>query len=92
MDVSLIPERKPIVAGLHVDRSGRVWVRRTPAVANAPATWEVFDRTGRAVAMATAAFAPRIQVPPFITENAMYAVVADEDGVLSVVRARIVRQ
>jgi hypothetical protein len=31
-------------------------------------------------------------VPPFITENAMYAVVADEDGVLSVVRARIVRE
>jgi hypothetical protein len=92
MDVSLIPDRKPIVAALHIDRSGRVWVQRTAVARDAPAAWEVFDQSGRPVAAATANFRVRSTIPPFITDAAMHAVVADEDGVLSVVRARIVRQ
>jgi hypothetical protein len=91
MDVSLIPGTKPIVEQIALDRAGRVWVRRTPTSATAPSVWEVYDPTGKILARATANFTFRSPVPPFITDDAMYVVLSDEDGVLTAVRARITR-
>lgn len=88
MNASLIPATKPIIQRLVVDRTGRVWVYRTQP-STTSTSWEVYDATGQPLATATFGFAYAASRPMFVTNDAVYVIALDADGVPSVVRAKI---
>jgi hypothetical protein len=91
LDVSLVPQTKPAITDLDLDREGRVWVRRSAPEGSAPLTWEVYDAAGRRVATASSPHVLLSAATPFITNDEAYFIVRDEDGVPGIVRFRITR-
>jgi hypothetical protein len=88
-DPSLIPSTKPVIARVHGDPRGRLWVRQT-STAEATPSFDVFDPDGNAVARVNS----RGKVSTWqtwITDTHVYTVVLNEDDVPTVVRYRIVR-
>jgi hypothetical protein len=89
-DFSQIPKTKPFIDALHVDDSGRLWVRRPTTEPNAT-IFDVFDERGRLLASVRAPFRIDQHRRPEIRGDEMYAVALDEDDVQHVVRARVRR-
>jgi hypothetical protein len=91
IDYSRIPSTKPPMSGLFTDDSGRLWVRRAVALANAT-DFDVWDSRGRQIA--TVRIPARVNmdwVVPVVVGDAFYAVVTDDDDVQSVIRVRLKR-
>jgi streptogramin lyase len=89
-DFSQIPRTKPFIEALHVDETGRVWVRR-PTTDRVSTVIDVFDERGRFLATVRAPFRLDQYRPPLIRGDTVYAVALDDDDVQHVVRARIRR-
>ncbi len=82
----LMPDEKPLLAGLVVDDGGRLWVERsTPA--GEPPRYDVFDRQGEFLGAVRLGFEPALGVPIWVRHGAIYSVVRDELDVPRVVRA-----
>lgn len=90
LDFSRIPRVKPVIAAMHVDEAGRLWVRRTDTD-TLRAVFDVFDQSGRHVATAEGRMRFRFGIAPVVRGDAFYAIVLDEDDVQYVIRARIRR-
>ncbi|WP_420462478.1 6-bladed beta-propeller [Candidatus Palauibacter sp.] len=81
---SLMPDVKPILAGLFVDEEGRLWVRRvTPA--DAPAFYDLFSDDGDYLDSVRLAF--EAAGPLRVRHGHIYTWIADELDVPYVVRA-----
>lgn len=90
VDGSAIPERKPVIRHAFVDPLGRLWVRlarRDPGT-----RFDIYDRSGKAVAVLETGLDPTIYHTPILDGDRMYVVVAGEDDVPQVVRARLERR
>ncbi len=86
IDPSRIPDHKPAIRRLAVDDANRLWVQLEVEGPTDTAVFEVFDSTGALVGGATAPLGA-LHGDPLIAHGHLYAVVADSDGVQSVVRA-----
>jgi hypothetical protein len=77
---------KPVIDQLNLDDEGRLWVRRRMDQGQTP-VYDVFDREGEFVASVRLGFRPVIALPPRLRNGKLYAVVTDDLGVHTVVRA-----
>ena len=86
-DWSRIPDEKPVVQGMLLDDSGRLWVR--VFASDSAITYDVYDRTGRyeGTAVTSLRFTPYWR--PLIVGDRFYTLHTDEMDVPYVVRARI---
>ncbi len=89
-DYSLIPTVQPVFQRLDVDDKRQLWARRTTAPGS-PAAIDVYDITGKHIAVVTTTIPLRTYVPVHIQGDFVYGSALDEDDVQYVVRARIVR-
>lgn len=89
LDWSKIPSEKPIVEGLFVDASGRVWVR--VATPDTLVTYDVFLPDGRYDGTAVTSLRIPQWWSPLVRGDRVYTLVTDELDVQYVVRARIRR-
>lgn len=82
-----IPERKPPLAALFFDRSGRLWVERTGPEGAESREADVYDE-GTLVARYRWPLGVDVGVAPWVTETALYGTTEDELGVQRVARVR----
>jgi hypothetical protein len=88
-DPSLIPKVKPVIARVHGDPQGRLWVRLT-STSEATPSFDVFDPSGNPLARVKSTG----KVSPFqtwISDSYVFTVVLNEDDVPTIVRYRIVK-
>lgn len=86
IDPSRIPDHKPAFSRLAVDDANRLWVQLEVEGPADTAVFAIFDSTGTRVGGAAGSLG-RLHGDPLIQGRHLYAVVADSDGVQSVVRA-----
>ncbi len=89
VDPSRIPDQKPAFRRLAVDDANRLWVQLEVEGPPDTAVFAIFDSTGSRVGDAAGSLG-RLHGDPLIQGGHLYAVVADSDGVQSVVRAVVV--
>jgi hypothetical protein len=85
---ALMPETKPVVAGLVVDDVRRLWVGRIVGKDETP-LYDVFDRHGTYVGSVRLGFKPSPYLPLKIRGGQIYALVRDELDIPFVVRAGV---
>lgn len=83
--VALMPDRKPILAGLDVDDVGRLWVRRAVASGEHP-RYDVFGRDGEYLGSLSLGFELARYYPIRVRNDRIYALSTDSLGVPVVVR------
>lgn len=88
VDASRIPRTRPFFRGLAVDDRGRLWVQREHGEGANIARFDVFDSTGGYLATAQGVLGELV-APPVILRDRLYAIVADSDGAMAVVRAAV---
>lgn len=88
VDASRIPRARPFFRGLAVDDRGRLWVQREHGDGASIARFDVFDSTGGYLVTAQGVLGELV-APPVIVRDRLYAIVADSDGVMAVVRAAV---
>ncbi len=81
---------QPVFQRLDVDDKRQLWARRTTAPGS-PVAIDVYDITGKHIAVVTTTIPLRTYVPVHIQGDFVYGSALDEDDVQYVVRARIVR-
>jgi hypothetical protein len=86
VDPSRIPDHKPAFRRLAVDDANRLWIQLEVEGPADTAVFAIFDSTGTRVGGAAGSLG-RLHGDPLIQGGHLYAVVADSDGVQSVVRA-----
>ncbi len=86
VDPSRIPDHKPAFRRLAVDDANRLWVQLEVEGPPDTAVFAIFDSTGSRVGDAAGSLG-KLRGDPLIQDGHLYAVVADSDGVPSVVRA-----
>lgn len=86
VDPSRIPDHKPAFRGLAVDDANRLWVRLEVAGPADTAVYAIFDSTGTPLGTAAGSLGD-MRGDPLIQGGHLYAVVADSDGVETLVRA-----
>lgn len=79
---------KPVIDQLTLDDEGRLWVRRRAEEGQTP-VYDVFDREGGYQGSVRLGFRPHAYLAPRIRDGRLYAVVADELDVQTVVRAEL---
>jgi hypothetical protein len=87
LDWSQIPGTKPIVEGIILDDSGRIWVRVRGD--DTSTTFDVFDRRGVYAGTAVSPLRLASSPAPTIIGDRLYAVHTDALGVAYVIQARI---
>lgn len=78
---------KPVIDQLNLDDQGRLWVRRRME-GGQTSVYDVFDRQGEYMGSVRLGFRPSA-LPPRIRNGSLYAVVADQLDVQTVVRADV---
>jgi hypothetical protein len=86
IDPSRLPDQKPAFRRLAVDDANRLWVQLEVEGHAETDAFEIFDSTGAHIGGAVGSLG-RLHSDPLIVGGHLYAVVADSDGVQSVVRA-----
>jgi len=86
---ALMPETKPVIAGLTVDDQGRLWVRRVGSSDTSP-QFDIFERDGTYRGSVELAFQPAAYTTIRIRYDRLYTVVRDSLDVPFVVRTGVV--
>jgi hypothetical protein len=87
VDVSQVPDEKPIVRDIFLDDDGKIWVR--VGAPEAGTTYDVFDRNGRYRGTAVTTLAIPTGWRPTVAGRHFYTLSTDEQDVPYVMRARV---
>lgn len=88
-DRSKVPNTKPGIAELYVDNDARLWVVHTASWKRNSTTYDVFDRTGKALFRLTVPVRAATHLPVVARGNDVMIAVYDEDDVVSLARYRL---
>ena len=92
VDLSRIPNSKPVVSSFFVDDMGSLWVQRVAVESDDEGRlFDVFDANGRFLGQLRLPFALDVNTEPVVMEGVLYGFGADEDGANTIVVARIER-